>query len=243
LKPGHNEGSPRKAAFSRAGILAGIVRGQALAASALAYGMVFGVLASKARLTALEAALMSASVYSGSAQLAVLQGWSSAPLLLPVVAIILLMNARYLLYGAALRPWLGALPPHQTYPSLFFLGDGNWALAMKRYGAGELDAGFVLGSGLVMYVAWVLGTVVGHIAGSAIGEPERFGLDFMLVAFSAALAVDFWKGRELVKPALAALLTALLCDRAAPGGWTIVASGLAGATVAYLAYRETGHGH
>src|SRR3546814_13395692 len=93
---------------------------------------------------------MSAAVYSGSAQIAALQAWSSAPLLLPLAATILVMNARYILYGAALRPWLGGLGAHQVYPTLYFLGDGNWALSMKEHAEGRTDAGFVFGSGAAM---------------------------------------------------------------------------------------------
>jgi predicted branched-subunit amino acid permease len=54
--------------------------------------MVFGVLASDAKLTSLEALLMSLFVYSGSAQLAVLRGWTSDPQVLAAAAI-LIMNA------------------------------------------------------------------------------------------------------------------------------------------------------
>ncbi len=235
MTPSPAVGAP---SFSRAGVFTGFIHGQALAASALGYGVAFGVLAGQTQLSTLEAALMSGVVYSGSAQLAALQAWSSAPLLAPLAVIIVMMNARYLLYGAALHPWLGSLPARQIYLSLFFLGDGNWALSMKRYAAGELDAGFVLGSGLAMYCPFVVGTIVGHVLGGAIGDPEWLALDFLFIAFSTALAVDFWKRRPLVAPALAALLTAVVCDRFAPGGWTIVAAGLAGGGVGFVADRE-----
>ncbi len=231
--------SPSRICFSRAGILAGFAAGQALAAGVFTFGVAFGVLAAEAGLSSLEATLMSGVIYSGSAQLAVLQDWPGEPLILPAVVTILMMNARYLLYGAALRPWLAPLPPHQTYPALFFLGDGNWALSMKRYGANELDAGYVLGSGLPMYASWLVGTVLGHAAGSAIITLERFGLDFMLVAFSTALAIDFCKARADILPAVAALAVAILCNHVAPSGWTIVAAGLAGANVAFFLRRDT----
>jgi predicted branched-subunit amino acid permease len=167
---------PPDIAFTRAGIVAGMVAGQALAAGVLVYGLVFGVLASEAQLTAVEAFLMSGFIYSGTAQMAALQGWAHTRLLLPAIATILIMNARYVLYGAALRPWMGTLPPHVTYPSLFFLADGNWALSMQRRAAGESDAGFVLGSGLVMFVPWLIGTLAGNLLGSA-PFPTRRGSD------------------------------------------------------------------
>jgi predicted branched-subunit amino acid permease len=229
---------PPDITFTRAGIVAGIIAGQGLAAGVLVYGMVFGVLASEAQLTALEAFLMSGFVYSGTAQMATLQGWAHSKLLLPAIATILIMNARYVLYGASLRPWMGTLPPHMSYSTLFFLGDGNWALSMQRRAGGEADAGFVLGSGLVMFVPWLIGTLAGNVLGSAIPDPARFGLDFMLVAFSMALAVSVWRGRGDLRPAFAALLVALLVNRLYPSGWTIVAAGLVGALVAYLSFDD-----
>jgi 4-azaleucine resistance transporter AzlC len=222
--------------FTRSGIVAGAIAGQAMAAGVLVYGMVFGVLASEAQLTALEALLMSGAIYSGTAQMAALQGWAHTRLLLPAIATILIMNARYVLYGAALRPWLGALPPYLSYPTLFFLGDGSWALSMQRRAAGEVDAGFVFGSSFVMFLPWLVGTAIGSLVGSAIPDPARFGLDFMLVAFSAALAVSVWRGRSDLLPGFAALLVALVVNTISPGGWTIVAAGLTGALVAYVTF-------
>lgn len=230
--------TPNGVTFTRKGIVAGLIAGQALAAGVLVYGVVFGVLAAEARLTALEALLMSGAVYSGTAQMATLQGWAHTRLLLPAIATILIMNARYVLYGAALRPWMGTLPAHLSYTTLFFLGDGNWALSMQRRAAGEVDAGFVLGSGIVMFIPWLVGTLIGSLVGSAIPDPARFGLDFMLVAFSMALAVSVWRGRGDLLPGCAALLVALVVNQVSPGGWTIVAAGLTGAAVAYANFKD-----
>ena len=65
--------------FTRAGVRRGFLMAPALMPGAALYGLVFGVLASERGLSALEATLMSVLVYSGSAQLAVLQGWMAAP--------------------------------------------------------------------------------------------------------------------------------------------------------------------
>ncbi len=226
------------ATFTFNGISNGFAAGQVLAAGVVVYGVAYGVLAAQAQYSALEALLMSAFIYSGSAQLAVLQNRAIGDLLLPALALILMMNARYLLYGAALHPWLGTLPPRQAYGTLFFMGDGNWALSMKRREAGERDAGFLLGSGLAMFVAWLGGTLVGHVAGNIVGDPQRLALDFMLVAFSTALLIEFWKGRSSVAPMLAAVAAALLCNAFTSSGWTIVAAGLAGAATAYFMARD-----
>ena len=130
----------RPVPFTLAGVRHGALRGSALSPGVLVYGIVFGVLAGEAGRSALEAVLMSAFIHSGSAQIAALQGMATGPYVAPIVATILLTNARYVLYGAALRPWYPGQPPAGIYPSLFLLGDGNWAMAMREHGEGRHDA-------------------------------------------------------------------------------------------------------
>ncbi len=218
--------SPRTV-FTAAGVRRGFVAAQPLAPGPFVYGMVFGVLASERGLALLEALLMSALVYSGSAQLATLQSWGSSLLIAPLVATILVINARYVLFGAALQPWLAGTSRLQSWSSLFFLGDSTWALAMREYHAGYRDAGFVLGSGLAMFAPWMLGTLAGHVMGHSVPDPARFGLDFMLVAFAAAIGMGVWRGRPDIWPAVAAGAAALALHRWLPGGWYIVGAGLA----------------
>ncbi len=220
--------------FTAAGVRRGFIMGQPLAPGVLLYGIVFGVLASQGGLSALQAVIMSAALYSGSAQMAVLEGWSRSALILPLVITILVMNARYVLYSAALHPWLGKVRPAQAYSSLFFLGDGNWAMAMREYDQGYRDAGFVLGSGLATFAPWVLGTLAGFLLSRSVPDPARFGMDFMLVAFAAAIGATLWRGRAALWPAAAAALTAWLLHRWLPGGWYIVGAGLAGGIVGAL---------
>ena len=217
--------------FTPAGVKRGFLQGQPLAPGAFVYGMVFGVLASERGLAWIEALLMSVLVYSGSAQLAVLQQWSAAPVIVPLVATVALINARYILYGAAIQPWLAGATRTQALGSLFFLGDGNWALSMREYQAGYRDAGFVLGSGIAMAAPWVLGTLAGHLLGHSVPHPATFGLDFMLVGFAAAIGFAVWRGKADWWPAGVAVLVALALHRWLPGGWTIVGAGLAAGLV------------
>lgn len=226
-----------RAPFTLAGCRHGFVRAQGLAPGVLLYGLVFGILASEARLSALEAVLTSVFVYSGSAQMAALQIWREGAGLLPLSAAILLVNARYLLYGAALRPWLGGVSPAASYATLFFLGDGNWALAMAERARGQDDAGFVLGSGVAMFIPWIGGTLAGRLAGGLIGDPATYGMDFMLVAFSAALLMGLWRSKADSWPIGAAALVALLLTPVLSGGWIIVAAALAAALAGALLFR------
>jgi 4-azaleucine resistance transporter AzlC len=220
--------------FSAAAVRRGFIAAQSLAPGVLLYGIVFGVLASERGLSWLEAMLMSAFVYSGTAQLAALQSWTASADLVPLFATVLIVNARYLLYGAALQPWLSQTTRGQAFASLFFLGDGNWVLSMKEYMSGNRDAGFILGSGVATFLPWVGGTVIGHVAAYRIPDPKVFGLDFMLVAFAAAIGMSVWRGKVDLWPAVAAAIAAVTLQHFVPGGWYIVGAGLAGAVVGAL---------
>ena len=198
-------------------------------------------MAREAGLSVLESALMSALVYSGTAQAATVgafaHGAAQASLVASVVTV-LMLNARYLLYGASLRPWLGQAGAGQAYGSLYFLGDANWVMATQAHAGGENDAAFILGSGVTMFLPWVAGTVAGAAVGSWIADPRVLGVDFLLVAFCAAMGLGLYKGRSDLWPAGAGLVVAAVLDRFAPSGWTIVAAGIAGAAVAALRFKE-----
>ena len=161
--------------FTAAGMLTDARQCLPLAISVFAYGIVFGVLARQAKLSGLEAVLMSALVNAGAAQLVVLSLWAMPLPILTIILTTLVVNARYLLMGAALRPWLSQLSRLKMYSTLFFLGDENWALAIYAFKKGERDAAFLLGGGLLTYVTWVGSTVVGLVASGLAQNPARWG--------------------------------------------------------------------
>ena len=231
--------------FSLAGFWRGMRASGPLGVSVFAYGIAFGLFAKSAQMSMAEALLMSGLVYSGSAQMAAVSAMGDGAIpsgmaAFAVVTTIILLNARYLLYGASLRGWLSQVSGPQAYATLAVLGDGNWALSMKRHAEGERDAGFVLGSGIATFAPWLLGTMAGLLAGGLIANPAMLGLDFLLVAFSAAMGAAMLKLQKNWAGMIAAALVALVVDRLAPGGWTIVAAGLAGGIVTFIRFRPEG---
>ncbi len=202
-----------------------------LALGGFTYGVVVGVLARQAGLSILEAGLMSGLVFAGASQFVALGLWT-APL--PVVAIILttlIVNLRHVLMGAALRPWFGRLSPLRAYGSIFFMTDENWALMTRQFADGYHDAAFLIGGGLVMFVAWVSSTVLGEMAGAVIPDPTAIGLDFVFTAVFLSLLVGLWRGKSDLLPWLAAAAVALAAAHWLPGKWYILLGGLVGALV------------
>ncbi len=217
--------------FIWSGLRTGVVAGAPFTAGVLPYGIAFGVLAGQAGLDLQAATAMSVTVFSGSAQFVALQVWSDPIPLAALLFAAFAMNARYVLYGAMLRPHLAGLSPARAYGSLFFMNDANWALLVKQGGSGRWDGAFLFGSGLIIYLSWVIGTVLGGGFGRIIAAPETFGLDFLLIAFFVTLLVGLWRGRRDVAPLVTAVAAALAVDWLAGGSWGVLAGGLLGSLV------------
>ena len=232
--------------FTWAGFRHGALLSLAFGASSFVYGIAFGVLASEAGIGMAEAAIMSATVFSGTAQMAVLQMWQTTLALLPVFFTVLMMNTRYLLMGAALRPWLGTLPAGKAALSLFFLVDGSFVLAMREKARGMDDGAMLVGSGVVSYAGWVVATVIGYAIGHKLGDPRTYGLDTILVLFCASSVAFMWRGRALLAPAAGAAAVAIVVDRVGGGAWAIAVAGVAGALIGAVMHDGTAthdHGH
>jgi 4-azaleucine resistance transporter AzlC len=231
------------APFTVHGVRRGVVEALPLAASVLVYGVVFGLLAKTAAMSFAEAMLMSTFVYSGSAQVVAVSAIEAGRVptgaaAFAVMTTIVLLNARYLLYGAALHPWLGGVSKVRAYATLVVLGDGNWVLSMKAAREGEKDAGYVFGSGVVMFAPWLAGTMIGMLAGAFAADPRALGLDFMLVAFSAALMSGLLKGRSDVAVLLSASAAAIAADRLLPSGLAVLTAAAAGGLTGWLRFRR-----
>jgi predicted branched-subunit amino acid permease len=220
--------------FTLSGLRQGALDVGVLLPGTAMFAMAFGVMAKAAGLGVGEATLLSAWVYAGGAQMATLQAWADPVPLLAVVLTTLAMNSRYLLLGAAMRPWFGGLPASQSYPSLFVLGDANAAMALRRRADGEGDAAFVLGSGGAMWLVWVAGTAAGHGFGQVLGDPRLLGIDFMLGAFFATMAAGWLDRRGNLLPFAVGVAGAIVIDRLLGAPWSILIGAGIGALTASM---------
>ena len=226
-----------KVTFSLAGALEGAKRCLPIEVAGFAIGLVFGVLAGQAGLSAAETVLMSALVFSGATQFVVLGLWA-APL--PVAAIVLttlVVNLRYVLMGATLAPWFSGLSRPKAYGSIFFLADENWALAMGEHAKGRRDAAFLIGGGLAMFASWTISSLVGRTVGGALEDPARWGLDFAFTAVFLALLAGLWRGRRSdLLPWVVAAGVAVAAHLLLPGQWYVLLGGLAGSLAGAARY-------
>jgi 4-azaleucine resistance transporter AzlC len=216
------------------GMVAGVKLLAPLAIFVVPFGLAFGLAATERGMDPATAIIMSAVVFGGASQFAALDLWTHP---LPWAAILIttgIVNARHLLYGAAIYPWIGRLPPSKRYPGLAVMTDLAWTATMQAIAKGERDAGVLLGGGLLLWVVWVLATAAGAILAAGIGDPKQYGLDVVMVAFFAASCVGLWRGKSDVMPWAAAIAAALAGIYLLPTGWHVIVGAFAGGLVGVL---------
>lgn len=226
-------------AFTWAGLQHGFVAALPLGMGAATFGALFGFMADQRGLSALEAMLMSAVVFAGASQLLALELWNTPPSAILLALGAAFVNLRFMMMAAAMRPWLAPLGPLRAYGSLTLLVDMNFALSLGQMREGRNDAAFFLGSGLSLWLIWIASTGFGHAFGHLLGEPERWGLDFLIPACFLFMAVSLYDQHRSLVPWLVAGAVSLLAWRLLPGASYLLAGTLAGAaTGAFLDERR-----
>ncbi|GAB1479431.1 AzlC family ABC transporter permease [Paracoccaceae bacterium] len=229
---------PARAPFGMTGFRRGLRVGLAMALPILVYGLAFGIVAAQAGMGAGMAMAFSATVFSGSAQLAAISVMQAGNATLwAVAATVLVMNARYLLFGATLQPWLSQAGTGRALVSLLFLGDANWIATMKVIDAGEEDRAYMIGTGAPLLVVWLAGTLAGAVFGAILPDPRALGADLMLPAFAASMMAVMVKAPASLVPVAIGAGAALAVGAWAGAGWGIVAAGIAGAGFAAATAR------
>ena len=185
------------------------------------FGVSFGVLARAADMGVVAPIVMSATTFAGSSQFAVASILDEGGSLAAAIVAALLLNARYAAIGISVAPLfrgsrLRRLPESQL------IVDESWAVSARP--DGTFDRRVLLGSGLTLYVTWVLGTALGVLGGGFLGDPERLGLDAAFPALFLALLAGQLGSRRAVAAALAGGGIALVLLPFTPPGVPIVAA-------------------
>src|SRR4051794_41560748 len=171
---------------------AGIRRGPPFGIAVFAISISFGGLA-RPVIGPVAPIVMSITVFSGAAQfgaLAVLLAGGSAG---AAIAAGVLLNARYLAMGIALAPSVRGRALSRGAFAMPLV-DASWAAASR--GDGTFDPWYLVGVSIPQYVGWVLGTVVGVLVGSRLGDPKALGLDALFPAFFIVLLFEEARGRR-----------------------------------------------
>ena len=210
----------------RAGLLdedATVVRKSlAVAVATGAYGITAGALAVAAGLSVLQAMALSLLLFSGGSQFAFFGVIGAGGSPVAAVASSTLLGVRNGFYGLQVSQLLGvhrwkrALAAHLTI-------DESTAVAVTQSRTRQQRIGFWL-TGAGIFVLWNLMTLVGALAGSALGDPRAYGLDAAAAAAFVALLWPRLRGRDpLATGALAAFITVVVAPFV-PAGIPVLAA-------------------
>src|SRR5262245_27664466 len=207
--------------------------GIGIAVSAVGFGFIYGLAAREAGFSPLEASAMSVIVFAGAAQFAAV-GYVASGLPWPgVILLTALLNARHLLYSAALAPWLRGIPFPRRAVEAHLLTDEAFALGISHFRRiGRTDErGYWLGAFVCTFIPWNLASLGGVVIGAQIPDPARFGIDVIFPAAMIGLAVGLITGRRELVAAIVGAGVAVVVALATSPAIGIVSGGVIGPLV------------
>ena len=179
---------------------------------------------------------MSTIVFAGAAQFAAV-GYVASGLAWPgIILLTALLNARHLLYSAALAPWLRSVPFARRAGMAHLLTDEAFALSIshfRRIGRAD-ERGYWLAAIGSTFIPWNLATLAGVLLGAQIPDPARFGIDVIFPAAMIGLAVGLITGRRELVAAIVGPGVAVVVALAASPAIGIVSGGVVGPLVGLL---------
>ena len=234
--------TPSSAPFTLKGALIGVRLTLPLYPGIIVFATAFGAAASQKGLDVWQTMALSIFVFAGAAQMVALEVWRDSWTVASAVGVTVLtltINARMILMGAAIQPWLAGTPKLATAPMLFLLTDASWLVGMRYRAEGGNDVAVLAGSGVALWVIWIVATLPGYLAGAFVSNPEAFGLDLVMPIFFAAMLAPLWRGVGPAIPWAVAGIVALAVQQLFEGYVFIIAGALAGAVTGALRRGRT----
>jgi 4-azaleucine resistance transporter AzlC len=201
----------------------GVKAGLPLVVPTLALGVSFGVLAEPV-MGKIAPIVMSILVFAGAAQFASLSVLAAAGGAGAAILAGLLMNARFLPMGFAVAPSLRGRAARRAAEGQAVV-DASWAIAHRS--DGTFDRGILLGATIPQAMSWIGGTAIGVFGGSALADPEKFGIDAIFPAFYLALLAEESGSRRALAVALIGAAITLSLMSFVPAGLAVIAASLA----------------
>ncbi len=205
--------------------------------SAAGFGVVYGLAAREAGFSLVESLAMSVFVLAGAAQFAAVGLVAQNAPWPVIVGLTAALNARHVLYSAALAPWLATRGRLERAAMAHVLTDETFALVLAHFQRlGRTDIlGYWLAAAFVC-LPWIGATVVGFLGGRLIPDPDRLGLDVVFPAAMAGLAVALVTGRREFVAAVVGAAVAVPVAVAIDPSVGIVVAGVV-APLAAIAFR------
>jgi predicted branched-subunit amino acid permease len=197
----------------------------------LPFGLVCGVGAAAAGASWLASLGMSAIIFSGAAQIIAAQLVAADAPFAVIVLTCFVLGLRFLMYSAAMAPYLKPLPPRWQKALAFLLTDQAFATAVRRFNASDDRHGagmHFLGCGAALWLVWQFSCMVGFFAGNLI--PSAWSLEFAVPLCFIALLAPLFRDMPSVVAAITAGVAVLAMSHL-PMRLNLIVAGLLGILV------------
>lgn len=205
-------------------------------AGVIPFGMVVGMTVRTSGISAAVGLATGATIYSGSAQLTAIELLQGGAGVIIVVASVLVINARLLLYSSSLAPhWRGTGLGFRA-AAAYLVVDPSFVVGIHRYeDRPEGGHAHYVGAGITLWVAWHLAMITGFGLGG--GFPEWLSLQYTVPLFLLAEVVQAVKTRHALNAAVIGALAALAGTRL-PLHSGVLVGVVAGVTAAVASERR-----
>jgi 4-azaleucine resistance transporter AzlC len=218
--------------------------GLAIIVSGVGFGFVYGLAArTEAGFSPIDVMAMSVIAFAGAAQFAAIGFVVSGVPWIVIGGLTGLLNARHVLYSAALAPWFRGRPLAERALAAHFLTDEAFALSTAHFRRlGRFDAyGYWFAAVVVDAIPWILGSLAGAVIGESLVDPERLGLDVIFPAAMIGLAVVLMTGRRELVAAVVGGVVAVGVSLAVSTTVGIIAGGVVGPAIGLLVPKASAH--
>ncbi|WP_277212871.1 AzlC family ABC transporter permease [Isoptericola croceus] len=197
------------------------------------YGISFGALAVVAGLSVAQTAALSLLLFSGGSQFALIGVVAAGGSPVAAVATSTLLGARNMLYGAVVAPLLSVQGWRRAAAAQLTI-DESTAVAVGQRTPEAVRAGFWT-AGIGVFVLWNVFTLVGALAGDALGDPRAWGLDAAAGAAFLALVWPRLAARRAQAVAGLAVVVTLALVPVTPAGIPVLAAAAVAIVVGLVA--------
>jgi 4-azaleucine resistance transporter AzlC len=187
-----------------------------------AYAISYGVLAVAAGLSVAQTCAMSVLVFTGASQFAVVGVLGTGGGVAAALGPALLLAARNVVYGLALVPIFRGRFASRAVESQLII-DETTAMARAQEDPAIARRAF-LATGVSVFVCWNIGSLVGALVGSGLGDPRALGLDAMFPAAYLALLAPQLEAPGARVAAISGALLAVALVPFVPAGVPLLAA-------------------
>lgn len=231
--------SDRLRMWDRQGFWDGIRAVLPMAPPVPVFGLVLGLLISESTVVSNLAGWSSSFVvFGGASQLAAILVLDAGGTAAFAIITIVVVNARHMMYSAALQDRFRGAPTWFRWIGPYFLADQVFATSEQRPDTDTMPyrVSYFMAGGLFWWVLWQLMVGIGVLVGNVI--PTSWSLDFAVPLLFLALLINALRDRPGLVAAAVSGVVAVLGRDLEPAGLGLLGGAICGVTVAALLDRR-----